>query len=256
MFTVRLCGLNIEIDNRYGYVESLCRNYIGTDGGAAAFRVRVSGEDICGYRAECDRRMSDAEAESALLYRAICGRMPAYDALLLHAAVVAVDGRGYAFSAARGVGKTTHLRAWQEVLGDRVTVVNGDKPLVRRAPDGHWWVYGTPWCGKEGEQTNTRCQLNAVCLLSRGQSNAISRAPLTDAAAGILEATLLLAHTAPARSHGGTCRGVSAGCSGVHNDLPPGSHGCGAGVRNAGADYVISGAFRLAGKRKHRERQV
>ena len=99
MFTVRLCGLNIEIDNRYGYVESLCRNYIGTDGGAAAFRVRVSGEDICGYRAECDRRMSDAEAESALLYRAICGRMPAYDALLLHAAVVAVDGRGYAFSA-------------------------------------------------------------------------------------------------------------------------------------------------------------
>ncbi len=43
MFTVRLCGLNIEIDNRYGYVESLCRNYIGTDGGAAAFRVRVSG---------------------------------------------------------------------------------------------------------------------------------------------------------------------------------------------------------------------
>ena len=174
MFTVRLCGLNIEIDNRYGYVESLCRNYIGTGGGAAAFRVRVSGEDICGYRAECDRRMSDAEAESALLYRAICGGMPAYDALLLHAAVIAVDGRGYAFSAARGVGKTTHLRAWQEVLGNRVTVVNGDKPLVRRTPDGHWWVYGTPWCGKEGEQTN-----------------AISRAPLTDAAAGILEATLL-----------------------------------------------------------------
>ena len=135
--------------------------------------------------------MSDADAESALLYRAICGRMPAYDALLLHASVVAVDGRGYAFSAARGVGKTTHLRAWQEVLGDRVTVVNGDKPLVRRTPDGHWWVYGTPWCGKEGEQTNTRCQLNAVCLLSRGQTNAISRAPLTDAAAGILEATLL-----------------------------------------------------------------
>ena len=43
VFTVGLCGLNIEIDNRYGYVESLCRNYIGTDGGAAAFRVRVSG---------------------------------------------------------------------------------------------------------------------------------------------------------------------------------------------------------------------
>ncbi len=195
MFTVRLCGLNIEIDNRYGFVEAQCRDYIAA-GGAADFRVRVSGEDIRRYRAECARPMRDDEAESVLLYRAVCGRMPAYDALLLHAAAVKADGRGYAFSAARGVGKTTHLRAWQETLGDRVTVINGDKPLVRRRQDGHWWVYGTPWCGKEGEQTNTCCPLNAICLLSRGQENAISRATLTDAAAGVLEATLLPPTTA------------------------------------------------------------
>ena len=198
MFVIHLCGLNIELDNRYALVETLCRDYIaggngsdGTSDGEVAFRVRVGQEDLARYRAECARPMSDAECESALLYRAICGRMPAYDAMLLHAAVVTVDGRGYAFSAARGVGKTTHLRAWQSMLGDRMTVVNGDKPLVRRAPDGHWWVYGTPWCGKEGEQTNIGCPLNAVCMLERGQSNVICPASDVDAAAGLLEATVL-----------------------------------------------------------------
>lgn len=190
MFTVRLCGLDIEIDNRYGFVEALCRDYIVTDS-APEFRVRVGMDEIRSFRAESARPLNDAEAESALLYRTICGRLPAYDALLIHAAVAAADGRGYAFSAARGVGKTTHLRAWKEMLGDRLTVVNGDKPLVRRAPDGHWWVYGTPWCGKEGEQTNIRCPLCAVCLLSRGQENSVSRASAADAAAGLLEATIL-----------------------------------------------------------------
>lgn len=195
MFVIHLCGVNVELDNRYALVETLCRDYTVRGGGRSddevAFRVRVGQEELSRYRAECARPISDAECESTLLYRAICGRMPAYGAMLLHAAVVTVDGRGYAFSAARGVGKTTHLRAWQGMLGDRMAVVNGDKPLVRRASDGHWWVYGTPWCGKEGEQTNMVCPLNAICLLERGRSNSISPASEVEAAAGLLEATVL-----------------------------------------------------------------
>lgn len=190
MFTVRLCGLDIQLDNRYGYVEALCRDYIVRDG-APAFRVSVTHREVECYRSECARPLTAPEAESLLLYRAICGQLPAFNALLLHAAVLCVDGKGYAFSAPRGVGKTTHLRAWQSALGDRVTVINGDKPLLRRSPDGHWQVFGTPWCGKEGEQSNRSCPLSAVCLLSRGTENAISPASEADAAAGLLTATIL-----------------------------------------------------------------
>lgn len=190
MFTVRLCDLNIELDNRYGYVEALCRDYIVRDG-TPAFRVSVSHREVECYRSECARPMTAPEAESVLLYRAICGQLPAFDALLLHAAVLCVDGRGYAFSAPRGVGKTTHLRAWQSALGERVTVINGDKPLLRRSPEGHWQVFGTPWCGKEGEQSNRSCPLDAICFLSRGTENAITPASETDAAVGLLAATAL-----------------------------------------------------------------
>lgn len=190
MFTVRLCGLDVQVDNRYSHVERLCRDYV-VPTAAPLFRVRVTEAEVEAYRAACGRPMTAAEAESALLYRAICGRLPAYDALLLHAAAFRMDGRGYAVSAARGVGKTTHLQAWKEIAGDRLTVINGDKPLLHRGSDGHWRMYGTPWCGKEGEQTNTSCPLNAILFLERGQVNTVTPSLPEDTAAGLLTATIL-----------------------------------------------------------------
>lgn len=195
MFTVGLAGVPVEIDNRYGFVEDFCSGYqwkasAGKDQ-APAFRVSVTEEKIRAYMQTCGRPMTPPEAECALLYREICGRMPAYDALLLHAAVLSVDGRGYAFSARRGVGKTTHISLWQAAYGSRVTVVNGDKPLVRRGSDGHWRVYGTPWCGKEGYETNTDCPLTALCFLEQGLENRMTPNPAADTAARILEGTIL-----------------------------------------------------------------
>lgn len=189
VFTIRICELNIEIDNRYGYVEDQCRAYLSD--GAPAFRVSVTEAETAAYIETCGRPMTAPEAESALLYRKICGKMPDYDAILLHAAVLTMDGRGYAFSARRGTGKTTHVAMWKQAYGDRVTVVNGDKPLVRRAPDGHFRVYGTPWCGKEGENANLCCPLNAICFLEQGPRNVISPCPAADTVSRILEGTIL-----------------------------------------------------------------
>lgn len=193
MFRIRLAGLVVELDNRYGFVEAQCRDYLVPDSDAtpAAFRVSVGSGEIDAYMASCGRPLTAAEAESALLYRRICGFMPDYDCFLLHAAVLCMDGRGYAFSARRGTGKTTHVSLWQACYGRRVTVINGDKPLLRRSPDGHWWVYGTPWCGKEGQQTNTVCPLNAICFLEQAPFNRISPCPTADTAARMLEGTVL-----------------------------------------------------------------
>jgi hypothetical protein len=117
--------------------------------------------------------------------------MPAFGVYLLHAAVVEMDGRGYAFSAKRGTGKSTHTELWQTHFKGRATVINGDKPLIRRAPDGRFWAYGTPWCGKEGKGVNRRCPLNAICFLEQGTKNHVSVTSTADAAARIMEATVL-----------------------------------------------------------------
>ena len=34
-------------------------------------------------------------------------------------------------------------------------------------------VFGTPWCGKENWQTNIAVPLKALCLLERGEENAV-----------------------------------------------------------------------------------
>lgn len=190
MFRIRLAGVTVEIDNRHNYVYEQCAEYLCGDS-APLFRVAVSTAEAEEYRRSCGRPLTLPEAESYLLYRRICERMPAYGVFLLHASVVEMEGRGYAFSARRGVGKSTHTALWMSHFPGRATVINGDKPLIRRAPDGRFWAYGTPWCGKEGLQVNRKCPLAAICFLEQGTTNGVTVSSLADTTARLMESTIL-----------------------------------------------------------------
>jgi len=189
VFRIRVADVVVEIDNRHNFVFEKCRDYLCYEE-KSAFRVAVSEAEVRAFLVESARPMTPPEAESHLIYRQICRSMPDYGVFLLHAAVIEMDGRGYAFSARRGVGKSTHASLWQTHFAGRATVINGDKPLVRRAPDGRFWVYGTPWCGKEGLQVNRKCPLTAICFLERGEQNAMTVSSVADTAARLMEATL------------------------------------------------------------------
>ena len=95
-----------------------------------------------------------------------------FDGMLLHASAVAVDGRAYLFSGPSGMGKSTHTRLWQELLGEDAKVFNDDKPALR-CLDGVWYAYGTPWCGKDGINLDLKVPLAGICFLKRGEQNAI-----------------------------------------------------------------------------------
>ena len=170
MFTVKLADIPIGIENLYPYTEELCRDYITDE--PPALTVSVSPEEIA---AEDDGRgFTAGYLESIALYRKICSAVLPYQAFLLHAAVLAVDGEAYAFSADSGTGKTTHLKLWCRKFGNRCQVLNGDKPLLRIV-DGRVYAYGTPWSGKEGWHTNQKAPLKALCFLERSEKNRIAR---------------------------------------------------------------------------------
>lgn len=95
-----------------------------------------------------------------------------YECLLLHAAVVEVDGVAYAFAAPSGTGKSTHVSLWKRHFGERAHIVNGDKPFLRRL-DGTWYACASPWAGKENWQTREDVPLAALCFIERGDVNAI-----------------------------------------------------------------------------------
>ncbi len=94
------------------------------------------------------------------------------NAMLIHSSAIIYQGRAYLFSAASGVGKSTHTRLWKQAFGDDVTYINDDKPVVR-IKDGKCIVYGTPFDGGSGVTNNISAPLGGIIFLERGEENSI-----------------------------------------------------------------------------------
>ena len=173
MFQIEVAGLVIRIDNRFDYVQNLCAGYEILSDRPADIIISVSEEELCKGMEKTPGQFFDyGYNEGIAIYKKISNALPGFDAFVMHSSVVAVDGLAYAFAAESGTGKSTHTRYWREVLGNRVTVINGDKPIYRFSDD-KLMAYGTPWCGKESWQSNTAAPLKALCLLERGKENEI-----------------------------------------------------------------------------------
>lgn len=167
MFKIRMAELNIRVENKYPYVREMCREYLSKLD-SSDFSVGVTEKEI---DAEEDGSGFDrGYLESLAIYRKIAEKIIEYNGFLMHGAVIEAGGSGIAFLAKSGVGKTTHVRLWQQLLGDKMTVVNGDKPLIRII-DGKVYAYGTPWAGKENIQKNMAVELKKICFINRSEKN-------------------------------------------------------------------------------------
>lgn len=175
MIDIRVADINIRMHNRFSYIEAMCEGYTA-DFETADIEVETCDRDIAEEIKNTDFPTEPPYAEAACLHREIAERLWRYDAFLLHSALIECDGVGYAFAARSGVGKSTHIGLWKKVLGGRVSIVNGDKPIVKLGEDGGM-AYGTPWNGKEGLGENRGCPLRALCFLERGSENKIQ--PIT-----------------------------------------------------------------------------
>lgn len=111
-----------------------------------------------------------------------------FDGFLLHASAVCYDNKAYVFSAPCGTGKSTHTSLWEKYLGDKVFIINDDKPAIRLIDD-KFIVYGTPFSGKTDKNENVGVELKGVCFLERGTENEIKRADFQKVLVPILNQT-------------------------------------------------------------------
>lgn len=185
MFSVRIAGHDFCIDNRYTYVEELCRDYIvpGKDGE----HIIVTDEDMQRERIPGEDYPPSYE-ESTAVYRKICELLIPEGIFMLHASAVSIDGQGVLFAATSGTGKSTHALLWKDVFGERAVIINDDKPLIRVGTDGIT-VYGTPWSGKHCLQTNTSVPVKILFLLERGEENSVERVSFHEAYPKVLNQT-------------------------------------------------------------------
>ncbi len=206
----KLADVPVQITSLYDEVQMMCAPYSTTE--APQLHISTTAEDI-----ESEGRKSDEERrqeglpeyhfpepylETLAVYRQLATKLIAKGVLLIHGSVIAVDGEGYLFTALSGTGKSTHVRLWRELFGERAVMVNDDKPLIKVRSEelgvrsispsqensgvtdysslltpNSSLVYGTPWDGKHHLSTNISVPLKAIVHLQRGEENHIE--PIT-----------------------------------------------------------------------------
>ncbi len=176
LFTIELADVRIGIRPKDETLRNFCRHYLCDD--TPDFIVETKEEDI---QSERERAIAyhgrddsqPTELEKLFIYRQIAEKMPFYDAFLIHAAAVSVDGRGYLFSGPSGTGKSTHAKLWKKHFEDRMRFINDDKPLLKATGHGIR-IFGSPWCGKERKNNNISAPLCGILCLRQGKENRIT----------------------------------------------------------------------------------
>lgn len=180
IFPLKIADFSIEIDFYEPKLQRFFGGYLQEKQSENAdVRVYLTDELIDKEKKlTTEKNAGRAACAFSAVHRMVAEWLPAQDAFVLHSATFDVDGVGVAFGASSGTGKTTHLRLWQQYLGDRLTIVNGDKPIVRFFPeDPTPYAYGSPWMGKEKYGKNMRTPLKHICFIERSENNFV--VPLT-----------------------------------------------------------------------------
>ena len=190
MAIYEIAKLRVRIDAVTEQTGRRLQPYL-TDGGEYDFDASTTREEIEDYMQKSDIPTLPYLAEDAIVLTNISRTvLDRYDGCFFHSSCLEIDGKGYMFTALSCTGKSTHTRNWRRLFGDRVTMINDDKPLIRLI-DGTYYVCSTPWMGKSNIGCNMIAPLDAVFVLKRGEENKAVPTTPGKQMRQLMEATLL-----------------------------------------------------------------
>ena len=184
---INLCDVDILVTVNHPQTVAFLSAY-KADFESPTVSVTVTEQDVADEKArqtEDGAAFSDRYLELLALYRKIALALLPSDVLLIHGSALSLDGEGFLFTAVSGTGKSTHSRLWREAFGDRVVMINDDKPLVRKKGDG-FFIYGTPWDGKHHLSNPISAPLSAIAILERSAVNFAKRITPSEATPTLL----------------------------------------------------------------------
>ena len=188
------------VDARYDLFCERCEEYICNPGGVekVSFSVHVSEEEMQLEEElmQPDKRKNDdiyikrdpRFLEYSAIQRILANNLLFYNAFVLHGSVISADGVGVMFSGKSGIGKSTRTRIWMREFPKSI-IINGDKPFIRCMNDDIY-AFGSPWCGKEGWNSNGKVPLKNILIVERAEAdseNAITRLNRSEALSFLLK---------------------------------------------------------------------
>ncbi len=187
-FKIQIAGKVFAVKSLFESTRDYCRKYLTEE--PYDYFLEIFPEDLTAEQNFLDqeareegmkrRKFTDPFLERTAIQRKVANCLFAHNILLFHGSAVAVDGKGYLFTARCGTGKSTHTRLWREVFGPRAVMVNDDKPFLEITEAGAY-LHGAPWSGKHGLDTNICVPLQGICILTRGLENRIQPVSWEDA---------------------------------------------------------------------------
>lgn len=105
--------------------------------------------------------------------------------VLIHASLVRNGGKGYAFIAKSGTGKSTQVSNWLRYIPS-CDLMNDDNPIIRILDDNKPYIYGGPWSGKTPCYRNVKAPLGAITRIDRAKENSVERLRPVEAFASLL----------------------------------------------------------------------
>lgn len=169
MFKARIADFNILFEEYYNLLYLRIGDF-ESEFDTPDIVVKTTLEEIEEETRVSEIKRKPYRMEEQRAFRNLADMLPLKDSCVLHSCFIKVGERGIAFSARSGTGKTTHMNLWSKILGDKMKVVNGDKPIVRFIGDAPYG-YGTPWMGKEGIGSKDSAKLTDICMIERSANN-------------------------------------------------------------------------------------
>lgn len=180
MARYKFADLVVEYEPRYDRLRENSRPYEVKYEDNPDISIILTDKFLDDVQEQCPM-MSREECEYFFLGQRFYYRLLDFGGCMVHSSAVMMNGEAYLFTAPSGTGKSTHTALWQEAFGsDKAKIINDDKPAVRKK-DGKYYAYGTPFSGKSNLNINLRVPLKAICILERGEENAIQRIAPGDA---------------------------------------------------------------------------
>lgn len=163
----------VQIDPKSEKLKKLCQPFLYKGERKAEFSAIPSDSYINSLKNRMIEGTTVEQAEELATASIFNHEIIHRGAMLIHSSALVFGCKAYLFSAESGVGKSTHTKMWLDNFGDKVHILNDDKPVVK-IKSGVPFCCGTPFDGGSGIANNGTVPLGAVVFIERSDTNFVT----------------------------------------------------------------------------------
>ena len=168
----KIADLIVEMNPKFNNTLELAKPFLYDGSRDADFELKISDKYLDQLMSKAAEGVTVEQMENFALSGVFNRAAIKYGVMLVHSSALIYNNGAYLFSADSGVGKSTHTKLWLKAFGDKVHIMNDDKPVVRLY-DNHAQAYGTPFDGGSGIALNENYPLKAIIFIERGEENSV-----------------------------------------------------------------------------------